>query len=253
VTPATLALLAELDLTPKPGLVDREHRGAHRDMDAERMEAGARALDDTFAALARIGCEARVASRELREEMGSLARAGERAMLRATGGINTHRGALWSLGLLTTARSLDGPNSATDIARRGSRLAGIRDRFAPRRPTHGACVERRFGVRGARGEALAGFPRSLSVALPILRAGGPRCAANALLAVIATLDDTCVLHRGGREGLNFVRSRARHALALGDDSAMRDFDRALVARGLSPGGSADALAAAFLLANFASV
>ena len=93
MTPATLALLAELDLTPKPGLVDREHRGAHRDMDAERMEAGARALDDTFAALARIGCEARVASRELREEMGSLARAGERAMLRATGGINTHRGA----------------------------------------------------------------------------------------------------------------------------------------------------------------
>lgn len=253
MSPATLALLAELDLTPKPGLVDREHRGAHRDMDAERMEAGARALDDTFAALARIGCEARVASRELREEMGSLARAGERAMLRATGGINTHRGALWSLGLLTTARSLDGPNSATDIARRGSRLAGIRDRFAPRRPTHGACVEQRFGVRGARGEALAGFPRSLSVALPILRAGGPRCAANALLAVIATLDDTCVLHRGGREGLNFVRSRARHALALGDDSAMRDFDRALVARGLSPGGSADALAAAFLLANFASV
>ena len=253
MTPATLALLAELDLTPKPGLVDREHRGAHRDMDAERMEAGARALDDTFAALARIGCEARVASRELREEMGSLAREGERAMLRATGGINTHRGALWSLGLLTTARSLDGPNSATDIARRGSRLAGIRDRFAPRRPTHGACVEQRFGVRGARGEALAGFPRSLSVALPILRAGGPRCAANALLAVIATLDDTCVLHRGGREGLNFVRSRARHALALGDDSAMRDFDRALVARGLSPGGSADALAAAFLLANFASV
>lgn len=253
MTPATLALLAELDLTPKPGLVDREHRGAHRDMDAERMEAGARALDDTFAALTRIGCEARVASRELREEMGSLARAGERAMLRATGGINTHRGALWSLGLLTTARSLDGPNSATDIARRGSRLAGIRDRFAPRRPTHGACVEQRFGVRGARGEALAGFPRSLSVALPILRAGGPRCAANALLAVIATLDDTCVLHRGGREGLNFVRSRARHALALGDDSAMRDFDRALVARGLSPGGSADALAAAFLLANFASV
>lgn len=252
MTPATLALLAELDLTPKPGLVDREHRGAHRDMDVERMDAGARALDDTFVALARLGREARVPSHDLREEMGSLARAGERAMLRATGGINTHRGALWSLGLLTTACFLDGPNSASDIARRGARLAGIHDRFSPRRPTNGARVEQRFGVRGARGEALAGFPSARYVALPILRAGGPRCAANALVAVIAKLDDTCVLHRGGREGLDFVRTHARRAYERGDDAAMRDFDRALVARGLSPGGSADVLAAAFLLANLAS-
>ena len=249
MTAAVAALLAELDLTPKPGLVDREHRGAHRDMDAERMDAGARALDVTFAALERIGRDARVSSRELREEIGAVARAGERVMLRATGGVNTHRGALWSLGLLATAAALEGTTSAAAIAQRAAQLARIEDRFSPKRASHGVRVEQRYGVRGARGEAAAGFPATLQIALPIVRAGGPRSAANALLAVIAQLEDTCLLHRGGARGLQFARAHARRALALGDESALRTFDRALVARGLSPGGSADTLAAALFLAK----
>jgi len=251
VRAATAALLAELDLTPKPGLVDREHCGAHRDMDAQRMEAGALALDETFAALECIGREARTLSRALREEVGAIARAGERAMLRATGGVNTHRGALWSLGLLTTAGSLSGAMSASEIAARAARLARIADRFVPPFASNGANIERRYGVRGARGEAEAGFPAAVNIALPILRAGGPRSAANALLAVIANIDDTCVLHRGGPRGLYLVRVGARSALARGNDRALRSFDRALVARGLSPGGSADVLAAALYLAHHA--
>ncbi len=246
---ATAALLAELDLTPKPGLVDREHRGAHRDMDAHRMEAGALALDETFASLERIGRDAQTLSRALREEIGAVARNGERVMLRATGGVNTHRGALWSLGLLTTARSLRGATTAHAIAARAAGLARLADGFAPRSASNGARVEHRYGVRGARGEAEAGFPAALTIALPVLRAGGPRCAANALLAVIANIDDTCILHRGGPRGLHFARVRARRALARGDDRALRSFDRALVARGLSPGGSADVLAAALYLAH----
>jgi triphosphoribosyl-dephospho-CoA synthase len=229
------ALIGELDLTPKPGLVDREHRGAHRDMDAARMEAGAHALGATFAALAATvrGCEP---TRALREEVGALGRRGEAAMLRATAGVNTHRGALWALGLLVVAAA-DGERDADRLCARAATFARLPDRFADR-------VRRRDD--GAFAQARAGFPAIRRVALPALRDPAPHAAARALVGLIATLDDTCLRTRGGRGGVAFAQHAAR-ATRVVDDAALRRLDRAFTARNLSPGGSADLLAAALFL------
>lgn len=244
---ATAALLAELDLTPKPGLVDREHAGAHRDMDRERMADGACALDATFARIARTGRDARVPSVALRETLGALGRDGECAMLRATGGVNTHRGAIWSLGLLCAAAHLEGARDPHAIAARAGALARLPDRFGHARASHGALARVRYGCGGARSEAARGFPAVTGIALPVLRRGGSDAVTRALLALIAMLDDSCLVHRGGLRGLRFAQRGARRALREAGAASIRAFDRALVEARLSPGGSADALAAALYL------
>lgn len=240
---ARRALIAELDLTPKPGLVDREHRGAHRDMDYERMHDGAHALEPALARIAACARDARVTSVELREEIGAIGRSGERAMLRATGGVNTHRGALWALGLLVAGEQLAGPRSAAAIAARASAVARTADRFSGEAVSNGRMAHARFGAGGARREAERGFPAALRVALPIVAAGGDPL--HALIALIAVLEDTCLLHRGGPPALRYARLGARRLLASGVCGAgVEQFCRRMSAAGLSPGGSADALAAA---------
>ena len=96
---ATRALLAELATTPKPGLVDRENSGAHRDLTYARLEYSALALEPVFTEIA-TAAQGERPSLALREHLGEIGRRGERRMLVATGGCNTHRGALWALGLL---------------------------------------------------------------------------------------------------------------------------------------------------------
>ncbi|WP_436763636.1 triphosphoribosyl-dephospho-CoA synthase [Streptosporangium sp. V21-05] len=262
-TPALLADLAvralrrEACLSPKPGLADRRGRGAHDDMDLPLLLASARTLRPTFRALAEAAGRT-AAGTGLREELGRLGRAGEAAMLRTTRGVNTHRGALWTLGLLvaTAARATDEREAAALAAR----LAALPDRHLPAgTPSHGERARLRYGVRGARGEAEAAFPHVVEVALPRLRRSRAAGVAeetaglDALLAVMSLLDDTCVLHRGGPEGLRVVRSGAERVLAEGGAgtargrAALAELDERCAARRLSPGGSADLLAAALFL------
>jgi triphosphoribosyl-dephospho-CoA synthase len=257
---AVAALREELLAWPKPGLVSPGDPGAHADMDASTFTAGIGALRGFFRAAARAG------------ELGApfpalvaLGRGAERRMLAATGGVNTHRGAIFALGLLAAAA---GRLAATGAA---ARPAALRDevrhafgrairRDLPRAATsHGAVVARRHGVGGARAEAAAGFPHLFEVALPALDGalarGTPRRAAavEALLAAVAELPDTNLLWRGGPAGLAFARAAAREFLRAGgvhrpgwEDHA-RALHRAFVARRLSPGGSADLLAGALFV------
>ena len=125
--------------------------------------------------------------------------------------------------------------------------------------THGDIVRNRYGVGGARGEACQGFPHVLRFGLPTLRQkrkAGFReevCRLDALLAIIAQLDDTCLLYRGGIHALNVAKARARAVLLAGGYGTSRgrmearDLDRELSARRISPGGSADLLAATIFL------
>ncbi len=254
---AVRALCQEACLSPKPGLADRRGRGAHDDMDLPLLLASARALRPMFRSLAE-AAERAPAGIERREELGRLSREGEAAMLRTTGGVNTHRGAVWALGLLVATAA--GAADEREAAGRAARLAALPDRYLPARaPSHGERARRRYGVRGARGEAQAAFPHVVEVALPRLRraraAGLPEEVArlDALLAVMSLLDDTCVLHRGGPGGLRVVRSGAGRVLAGGGagtargHAALAELDERCVARRLSPGGSADLLAAALFL------
>jgi triphosphoribosyl-dephospho-CoA synthase len=256
---AVQALMQEAELTPKPALVDRRGGGAHDDMDLGMLFTSASALRSTFRDLATraYGC---APCRRLREDLAAIGRRGERVMLAVTDGVNTHRGAIWALGLLTAAAAMvpsDAPPA--DIAALAGRISSFSDRYAPTEASHGSLVTRRYGVAGARGEAKRGFPNVVGVALPALRAtreaGHPERLArlDALLALIARVDDTCLLHRGGRATLKDAQAEARAVLAVGGNAtaagcrAVRSLETALLRRNASPGGSADLLAAALFL------
>ncbi len=106
---AVTALIEEAQLTPKPALVDRRGSGAHRDLDLAIMLRSAHALEPTFAALARVARRRGEPSALLRTELAQIGRAGEQDMLRATGGSNAHRGAIWIIGLLVAGASMRAP------------------------------------------------------------------------------------------------------------------------------------------------
>jgi triphosphoribosyl-dephospho-CoA synthase len=253
------ALIAEAMLTPKPALVDRRGSGAHRDLDLARLLRSARSLHRAFLKMATLA-EGRQPDQTLREELALLGRAGECDMLAATGGGNAHRGAIWVIGLLVAARAMSGAAaSPSEVAAQAGRIAAFPDRDAPLEDSHGARACRRYGVGGARGEACAGFPHVVNVGLPALwtaRANGAdeTCARlDALMAIMASLDDTCLLHRGGLPALEAAQSGARAVLAAGGSgkpagwSALLRLDVELLARNASPGGCADLLAACLFL------
>jgi triphosphoribosyl-dephospho-CoA synthase len=252
-------LIAEALLTPKPALVDRRGSGAHRDLDLARLLRSAHSLHGAFLEMATVAA-GREADQALRERLALIGRAGERDMLAATGGINTHRGAIWVIGLLVAARAIGGDGaSPSEVAAQAGRIAAFPDRYALPRDSHGARACQRYGVPGAHGEACAGFPHVVDVGLPALwaaRAHGAdeTCARlDALMAIMARLDDTCLLHRGGLPALEAAQSGARAVLAAGGSSspagwrALLRLDAELLRRYASPGGCADLLAACLFL------
>lgn len=257
---AVAAMRAEADLTPKPGLVDGRGPGAHTDMDQALLHRSAEALRGALIECAETARRS-VLGAELRARLGVIGRDGERAMLSATGGVNTHRGALWALGLLSAGFAVAGQAAgALDIA---AQLARIPDPVLAERGTvatsNGARARRRYGIAGATGEAQLGFPHVRLHALPTLwaarRSGAEESTArlDALLALMAHVEDTCLLHRGGPDGLAAVRRRAAAVLAAGGYRSPRGqhhfatLDALCRTRRLSPGGSGDLLSAALFL------
>lgn len=259
---AIRALYREIALYPKPGLVSPIDSGAHSDMDMQTFLRSLSALRNYFPEIASAGAVGADFS-----ALQRLGLAAEKEMLQATHGINTHRGAVFSLGLLAAA--------AGALSTRGCRItpeavgAMIRDRWgnailaagctAP--PSHGAAATQRYGIRGAREEAAAGFPLLVEVFLPALRkclfATGDADASlvQTLFVIIMHLDDTNLLHRGGAEGFRFARKVADDFLARGGVLTPDWRHQAIAAhhsftaRRLSPGGSADMLAATWFLHN----
>lgn len=258
---AVQALIDEADLSPKPGLVDRRGSGAHADLSLSLMHASATALWPTFKAMADVAQTLGERHQPLREALGQLGRDGEAHMLRATGGVNTHRGAIWALGLLTAAAMLESAGcGARRIAASAAVLARLSDPAAPaNRDSHGARACRTYGVPGAREQAQHGFPAVIEHGLPQLwasrrhGAGEQNARLDALLAIMAELTDTCVLHRAGLEGLNRMRQGARAVLDAGGCASLdgrrqlRELDRDMLALRASPGGAADLLAATLFL------
>lgn len=262
----TAALIDEVTLAPKPGLVDLRSRGAHHDLDWQLMCVSAHALTPTFTDMARSGIDTRPML-ALRERIGAQGREGEARMLAATRGVNTHRGAIWALGLLVTAAAREPADlSPKQVAARAGAIARLPDRHAPALTGHKgeqACVD--YNVGGARGQAQAGFPHVIEMALPELARsrlrGDSETAArlNALLAVMASLDDTCVLARGGRSALAETQNGARRVLEHGGAATLagrrhlKALDGRLVELHVSPGGAADLLAAALFSTGFRTV
>jgi len=233
------ALIDEVTLTPKPGLVDIRGNGAHRDLSWALMCTSAVALQPAFSAMAHAGLSM-LDDRALREAIGAIGRDAETAMFAVTRGVNTHRGAIWALGLLVTAAAQDLDHlSADQIAARAGALARLPDSHAPLTTGNkGEQACRDYEVGGARGQAQAGFPHVTQIALPELH--------RSRLA-------------GGTGALHELQERARDTLALGGAAsldgrrALKMLDGRLLALNVSPGGAADLLAATLFLDSLSAL
>jgi triphosphoribosyl-dephospho-CoA synthase len=251
---AVHCLLLEVETWPKPGLVSHIDCGSHHDMDAETFRASAAAIEPYFEALADAGARGRGMDR-----LRVIGLEAEAAMFAATGGINTHRGAIFGLGLLCAAVGARAGGLVDPSLSLGAAVSQLWGDGIIGGPvllhSHGSGARRRFGAGGARMEAAQGFPSVYEVGLPSLRGAALKAPADAeaqrveaCFALIAVLEDTNLLHRGGLSGLRFARREAQRFLDDGGvgNPAWREracsVHEGFVARWLSPGGSADLLA-----------
>ena len=253
---AVAALHDELTLAPKPGLVTPFSNGSHRDMDVRTFMRSISALRRYFVVIARLGADG--------APFSALERAGIEAEARmrcATGGVNTHRGAIFLLGLLSAAAgAVVGSGQAPTPARIRATLMdrwGDALRARANRPSTlpGGIAARRLGLRSASEEAALGFPVLFETGIPAMRSAlerglsRERAQLDTLIHLMAVLDDSNLAHRGGLDGLRFVQRAARGFIDSGGasrlDAKLRTEALAteLESRWLSPGGSADMLAA----------
>ena len=266
---AVRALLYEVTTTPKPGLVDRRNSGSHKDMDVFTFMDSAAALYPYFESCARTGRE--TAAQPAPETFTALRPLGceaEGEMLEATGGVNTHKGAVFSVGITCAALGrLDRAlwsDPARVLAEVSAMTAGLIDRdFANVTAENASTVGQRlyvqYGITGVRGQVEAGLPAVLNIGLPVLEAGRAkgydfdRAGGGALLAILANSTDTNIIARSSRERQLALTEELKVLLAENpypDKAALAALDDRFIAENLSPGGSADLLALTYLLYFF---
>ncbi len=260
---ASKALLEEAELTPKPGLVDQRGRGSHHDLSLPLFVISAHVLRPYFQRMAEESQRESVQA-VLRTMLGRLGREAESEMLKATNGTNTHRGAIWSLGLLTAAAAMQLSPDADLVCRAAGRIARLPDAFHCTQQPVSQQPWRTHPTFGARSEAFNGFPHVLSIGLPALQRaramGVPENLArvDALLAIMSTLPDTCILQRRGPFALSVVQREAKRVRDLGGCSTpagsieLEALERTMLQLWVSPGGSADLLAATLFLDQLGS-
>lgn len=236
---AERALRLELDTTPKPGLVDRRDNGAHKDMDYALMSKSISALRPY---LTRLAVEsAKDIDPAKIKEIGIEA---EKAMLKATGGVNTHKGALFCIGLSVAAAScLACSTGAVEAYSFKELVSHAASEIPSARGTHGAEVKRSFKAVGALENARAAYPELFADWLPYYRSleGDPFRCHKTLLHIMTTLDDTNILHRRGAEGLAHAEAEAARLLEDFSESGLSSLNKDFIRENISPGGSADML------------
>ncbi len=250
---ARAALEAEVALTPKPGLVDQRNNGAHDDMDLSLFLRSARTLEPWFCRFAEMGRQA-PSSLQPDQLFASLRRPGrqaERDMYTATGGVNTHKGVVFSLGLLCAAGGRLCSSGQAVVSDALCQLAAEMTAGLCKRelPMQGG----KYGAAGARGEAESGFSTVRNISLPRLREylrdrlTLEESCLRTLLHLMATVRDTNLLSRGGVRQAQWVRNQALWLSGHFSLDALMDFDDQMIRRSLSPGGCADLIAVTLFL------
>lgn len=252
---ASMALQAELDTTPKPGLVDRNDNGAHRDMDYALMHRSIQALHPYFVRLAQIGFDNPQPRHDEIQQVGIEA---EQAMFKATGGVNTHKGALFSIGLAAVALGGMACSNNAQLHSLSNSIASLASLFPDTSGTHGSKAKANNKLKGALDNAREGYPQLFKAWLPFYLdrlAKGDRYALHkTLLRIMCDLDDTNIVYRTSMETMQEVQTEARRMLEHIPETT--HFEAALLAmntdyirRNISPGGSADMLSLVVFLSN----
>ncbi|WP_370262407.1 triphosphoribosyl-dephospho-CoA synthase [Limnobacter sp.] len=263
---ACQALRDEVNLPLKPGLVCPQDPGSHADMTANTFLRSVHALRGYFHDCFVLGYQGETL--HPLQQRGLLA---ERAMLAATEGVNTHKGAIFLLGLLAAAAGVQwarqgdiNPMQLGGVVQTewgaAIAVAGVQASTAPHLAcSHGLKVKASHGLPGAREQAAQGFPVLFHITLPQLlwahqQGAGPHQARlHALYSTMARLPDTNLAHRGGLDGLNWAQAQAEYFLARGGVFAhawavqAQAMCQRFKARWLSPGGCADLLSAALFV------
>lgn len=257
---ATQALQAELDTTPKPGLVDKDNNGAHRDMDYALMQRSIDTLHPYFVKLALLGCADALPTHASIMDIGIEA---ERAMLSATNGVNTHKGALFSMGLAVVAAAheerkiaaneeqiLKERNGGEDVlVSLQTTIKALAASFPDTNGTHGSKAKLlskgTTAIKGALDNAREGYEMLFAEWLPFYierRKGRDAYTLHkTLLRIMCDLDDTNVIYRTDLATAEEVKQEARALLDSFSEAALKDMDRHYTTRNISPGGAADML------------
>ena len=278
---ATQALQAELDTTPKPGLVDKDNNGAHRDMDHALMQLSINTLHPYFVRLAFLGFADTLPSHTVIRDAGIEA---EKAMLEATNGVNTHKGALFSMGLAVVAAAYEEKKAAANKEERGKEreeeylsslqltIKALAASFSDTSGTHGSKAKQLSNgtttIKGALDNAREGYEKLFAEWLPFYNERRKSHDAHALhktlLRIMCDLDDTNVIYRTNVATAEEVKQEARALLASFEEAyaaedkekcasaieekcasaellALKDMDRRYTERNISPGGAADML------------
>ncbi len=253
---AVQSLLWEVHTTPKPGLVDENNNGSHDDMDIALFTASALALEEYYVNCVKIGHES--APEACFSQLRKAGLEAEKAMYRVTGGVNTHKGAIFTLGLLCgsygqlwgTDFSLD---SLLAVCGKLGKCAQADFAQLTEPKTAGERLYLSGGVRGIRGEAAEGLPSVRNIALPAYRKALEKGLSQndagvvTLLHLIASVEDTNLLKRGSKEGAAWAAAAAAALLPWPSMADVEKLDDAFAQKRLSPGGCADLLAAALFL------
>lgn len=271
---ARSAAILEVSVSPKPGLVCPDTPGAHSDMDYHTFISSALSLHTYFETCVQIGQTLEHMSADQRFVV--LRRAGvaaEKEMYAATGGINTHKGLIFSLGIVCCAAGtqqvrLRKASSFDPRQQSALLLKSICDEAAQMvkgmvqrelvdavtvihdRPlTAGEHIYQQYGITGIRGEAEAGFPHVVQAFEHLVKALAQQnwndACCHVLLFLILHTQDTNVVHRRGLAGLQALQKGAEELFAKVHSDAgqqYRDYCAVSTRSNLSPGGCADLLA-----------
>ena len=237
---ATRALQAELDTTPKPGLVDKRDNGAHRDMDHALMLRSIRVLHPYFIRLAQLGCSS---PQPPHDDIVRIGIEAERAMFEATGGVNTYKGALFSMGLAVIAAG--GAALCHNTNAMSSSIAALASRFPITKGTHGSEAKTRACLKGALDNARDGYRMLFEAWLPFyetcVESADPYALHKTLLRIMCDLDDTNIVYRTSLATMLQVKEESKQLLQSFSIMGLETMNSKFMRCNISPGGSADIL------------
>lgn len=248
---AVQSLKWEVSFSPKPGLVDTWSNGSHTDMNIELFYKSADSLENGFTDMASMAYLQPI-DLKLRETIGHLGRITEQEMFKATAGINTHKGAIWSLGLLISAISSQHTTDLTTILKSAKKLAQLPDKFIPMsNKTHGMITKQKYALSGARGEAQAGFPNISKILAYRPTEDDFETWMRRLLILYSNVNDTNIVYRSDLSVLRAFQNLSKQVVCdpkpVLDNPKFVELENFTRSYNISPGGCADLFAASYFL------